>query len=100
MRGSFSVKQLEEILKHAQVKPVVNQIQFHPAVLAQSEDLLAFHEKHKIITEGYSPNRPLTSGEAPGLVKVVERIAKDRKIQPDQVLLAWSKAKGCVTLKS
>lgn len=90
------MKQLEEILKQARVKPVVNQIQFHPAVLAESEALLAFHEKHDIVTEGYSPNRPLTGGNAPGLVKVVERIAKERGIQPDQVLLAWSRSKGYV----
>ena len=93
---SFSVKQLEEILKDTRVKPVVNQIQFHPGVLAESEALLAFHEKHYIATEGYSPNRPLRDGSAPGLVKVVERIAEERGIQPDQVLLAWSRSKGYV----
>ena len=91
---SFSVKQLAEILKDAQVKPVVNQIQFHPTVLAQSEDLLAFHEKHDIITEGYSPIRPLRDGSAPGLVKVTSRIAEAHGVQSDQVLLAWSRAEG------
>lgn len=91
---SFSVEQLEEILKDARVKPVVNQIQFHPAVLSQSQALLDFHKAHNIVTEGYSPNRPLTDGSSPGLVKVVSRIAEERGIQPDQVLLAWSRAKG------
>lgn len=92
--GSFSIEQLEEIIQHGDVKPVVNQMLFHPAVLAESEDLLAFHAKHGIVTEGYSPNRPLRDGRAPGLVKVVEHIAKHRNVQPDQVLLAWSRQKG------
>lgn len=81
-------------MKETHVVPAVNQILFHPAVLAESEDLLAFHEKHGIVTEGYSPNRPLRDGSAPGLVKVVERIAEKRGVQPDQILLAWSRAKG------
>lgn len=48
----------------------------------------------KILAEGYSPLKPLRDDTSPGLVKVVERIAKDAEVKPDQVLLAWSKAKG------
>lgn len=74
--------------------PAVNQILFHPGVLSVSEDLLAFHEKHGIVTEGYSPLKPLRDGSAPSLVKLVDEIAKKHKVSPDQVLLAWSRALG------
>lgn len=93
---SFSVAQLKEIMADGGSVPAVNQILFHPTVLSESEDLLAFHQKHGIVTEGYSPLKPLRDGSAPGLVKVVDKIAKEHKVQPDQVLLAWSKAVGCV----
>lgn len=72
----------------------MNQILFHPKVLADSEALLEFHKHHKIVTEGYSPIKPLRDGSAPGLVKVVGKIAKHKGVESDQVLLAWSKAKG------
>jgi diketogulonate reductase-like aldo/keto reductase len=93
---SFSVDQLKEIMRDGRTVPAVNQILFHPAVLASSEDLLAFHRKHGIVTEGYSPLRPLRDGTAKSLIKVVEKIAKDHKVQPDQVMLAWSRAYGYV----
>jgi diketogulonate reductase-like aldo/keto reductase len=92
--GSFSVDQLKEIIADSGVTPAVNQILFHPKVLSESEPLLEFHKHHGIVTEGYSPIRPLRDGSSPSLVKVVEGIARERKVGPDQVLLAWSKAKG------
>jgi len=50
--------------------------------------------EHNILAEGYSPLKPLRDGSSPHLVKVVEEIAQKRSVKPDQVLLAWSKAKG------
>ena len=50
--------------------------------------------EHGILAEGYSPLKPLRDGSSPGLVKAVEAIAKDRKVQPEQILMAWSKVKG------
>lgn len=50
--------------------------------------------KHNILAEGYSPLKPLRDGSSPPLVKAVEKIAKDKQTKPEQVLLAWSKAKG------
>jgi diketogulonate reductase-like aldo/keto reductase len=91
---SFSIDQLKEIIHDTQTTPSVNQILFHPKVLAGSEALLAFHEHHGIITEGYSPIKPLRDGSAPGLVKVIGKIAGKKGVEPDQILLAWSKAKG------
>jgi diketogulonate reductase-like aldo/keto reductase len=98
--NSFSVDQLKEIIHDSGVTPAVNQIRFHPKVLAESEALLEFHKEHGIVTEGYSPIKPLRDGTSPGLVKVVGKIAKERGVEPDQVLLAWSKAKGYVVSSS
>lgn len=91
---SFSIDQLKEIIDDSGVTPAINQILFHPKVLAESDALLEFHKQHGIVTEGYSPIKPLRDGTSPGLVKVVGKIAKEHKVEPDQVLLAWSKAKG------
>ena len=97
---SFSVDQLKEIIYDSGVTPAVNQILFHPKVLAETEPLLDYHNHHGIVTEGYSPIKPLRDGSAPGLVKVVGNFAKERKVEPDQVLLAWSRAKGCVRIRA
>lgn len=91
---SYTIDDLKRVLKIAKVKPVVNQILLHPTVCHSTKPLLEFMAEHDILAEGYSPLKPLRDGTAPGLVKVVERIAEEKGCKPEGVLMAWSKAKG------
>lgn len=50
--------------------------------------------KHNILAEGYSPLLPLRNAPDGPLVKVVEQIAARKGVNPEQILLAWIKAKG------
>jgi len=91
--SSFSVDDLKELLKHATVKPVVNQILLHPYVIGTQQPLLDYmHEQH-IVPEGYSTLIPITSKPGGPVDKPVDKLAKKYKVQPEQILLAWSKAK-------
>lgn len=94
---SFSVADLEVLLSVANVKPVVNQILLHPYVIKSTEPLLAFMKHHHIVPEGYSSLIPLTSKPGGPVDKPVNAIAKRLNVKPEQVLLAWSKAKQYVT---
>jgi diketogulonate reductase-like aldo/keto reductase len=87
---SFSVDNLELLLSGANVKPVVNQILLHPYVIKSTEPLL---KHHQIVPEGYSSLIPLTSEPGGPVDKPVNKIAKRLGVKPEQVLLAWSKAK-------
>lgn len=91
---SYSIADLERVLSSGQIKPVVNQIILNPHVYKDTVPLLKFMAKHSILAEGYSPLKPLRDSSSPVLVKAVELIAKERKLTPEQVLLAWSKGKG------
>jgi len=84
----------------ATVKPTVNQIRLHPSNYHEMIPVIEFMHEQGIAIEGYSPIRVLRDGSAPGVVKVVEAIAEEKKAQPEQVLLAWSKAKGFVPITS
>lgn len=95
-QDSYSIDELKRVLAICKVKPVVNQILLNPHVYASSVPLLDYMKQHHILVEGYSPLKPLRDGSSPELVKAVEDIAQGKSIQPEQVLLAWSKAKGCV----
>jgi diketogulonate reductase-like aldo/keto reductase len=91
---SFSVAQLKELQASSTVKPVVNQILLHPYVIKQTEPLLKYMEEQHIVPEGYSTLIPLT-GEPGGPVdKPVGEIAERLGVKAEQVLLAWSAAKG------
>ena len=52
--SNFNIEELECLFKIARVKPVVNQIKFHPYNWAENKLLLEFHKKHGIVTEAYS----------------------------------------------
>lgn len=73
---------------------MVNQIILNPHVYESTVPLLEFMAKHDILAEGYSPLKPLRDGSSPGLIKAVEGVAKKHGVKPEQVLMAWSKAKG------
>lgn len=53
------------------------------------------HEQN-IAPEGYSSLIPLTSRQGGPVDKPVAEIGKRLKVEPEQVLLAWSRAKGYV----
>lgn len=92
--SSFSIEQLEEVHSVAKVKPVINQILLHPGVWRDTAPLIEYHTKQHIVTEGYSPLRPLRDVSAPNLVKVVSKLAEKKGVKPETILLAWNKAKG------
>jgi diketogulonate reductase-like aldo/keto reductase len=94
--GSFSVDDLKVLLASATVKPVVNQILLHPYVYETTKPLLDYMKENHIVPEGYSSLIPLTSRPGGPVDKPMNDIAKRLKIKPEQVLLAWSKAKGWV----
>ncbi|KAF7304054.1 hypothetical protein MIND_00636800 [Mycena indigotica] len=102
------------LLASAKVKPAVNQILLHPYVFAQQKPILEFSKKHGIVIEAYSPlmfvdltflhitrlmqYSPLRRNPGGPLDKPVQEIATRLGVTPEQVLLAWTKAKGAVVI--
>ncbi|THH00029.1 hypothetical protein EW026_g2415 [Hermanssonia centrifuga] len=96
--SNFTVPQLTILLASAKVKPAANQIRFHPYVLAEQTPVLEFSSKNGIIIEAYSPLTPLTRQPGGPVDAPVKKIADRLKAAPEQVLLAWAKAKGTVVV--
>lgn len=100
LMDSFSVDDLKELLKHANVKPVVNQILLHPYVIKDQQPLLDFLAEKHIVPEGYSTLIPVTSKPGGPVDKPLAKLAKKYNAEPAQILLAWSKAKGYVDIRA
>jgi len=75
---------------------VVNQILLHPYVIKSTEPLLHYMAQQHIVPEGYSTLIPLTSEPGGPVDEPVNNIAKRLGKKPEQILLAWSKAKGAI----
>ncbi|KAJ7914326.1 Aldo/keto reductase, partial [Mycena leptocephala] len=91
--SNFEVGDLAILLASAKVKPVANQILLHPYVYARQLPILEYAAKHKIVIEAYSALIPITS--LPEVLDApLNAIAERLDVSADQVLLAWTKAKG------
>ncbi|WP_079515142.1 aldo/keto reductase [Rossellomorea marisflavi] len=90
--SNFQVSHLEHLLETAEVKPVINQIEFHPKLV--QEDVRAFCEKHDIQVEAWSPlmNAELLNHET------VNEIAESLGKSAAQVILRWDLQHGVVTI--
>lgn len=90
---NFQPAHLERLIAETSVVPAVNQIELHPN-LAQSE-LRAYHARHGIATEAWSP-----LGQGKGLLSdpVVVRLAAKHDRTPAQIVLRWHLQLGNVVI--
>jgi len=93
--SNFSERHLEDLMQRTEVVPAVNQVELHP--FFTQEPLRAFHAKHGITTEAWSPlggihvyrpadpNAVLNALEHPTITALADKYEKT----PAQVVLRW-----------
>ncbi|KFA66205.1 hypothetical protein S40285_05090 [Stachybotrys chlorohalonatus IBT 40285] len=95
--SNFTRQRIEELLKTAEIKPAVNQIEAHPYL--QQPALTAWLRAQNIVVQAYSPtgnniyNKPRAVDD-PAVVAIAARLGK----QPAQVLIQWAVQRGTVVL--
>jgi len=88
---------LECVLSNAEIKPMVNQLQFHIGMTADPEGIMSYLENHTIVPMAYSP---MGSGMA-FTDPVATQISEAHGKTPAQVSLKWITDKGyTLTTKS
>ena len=90
--ANYSVRHLEELLRHARVVPAVDQVEFHPFVF--DPELLGFCERHGIRLEAWAP---LTRGQQFD-DPTVRAVAEAHGRTPAQVLLRWGIEHGVIEI--
>lgn len=90
--SNFLVHHLEDLANSANIRPMVNQVEFHPYLSQPS--LLEYCKRVKIQLQAWSP---LMQGR---VVKVesLQKLAKKYKKTVAQVVLRWSLQKGVLTI--
>jgi len=88
------IHHMKEVLKVAEIKPVVNQMELHPYLIQQ--DVIDFCKKHNIVPEAWSP---LGSSKVPLLKdEVLIWIGGKYGKTPAQVVLRWNTQRGVVAI--
>ena len=90
--SNFRKRHLYELLKTAEIKPVVNQIMLNPSDL--QPDVVKVNNELKLLSEAYSP---LGTGGLLGN-ETVNEIASEVGKSPAQVLIRWSLEHGFLPL--
>jgi diketogulonate reductase-like aldo/keto reductase len=90
--SNFLVLHLEDLLREAEVVPMVNQVELHPR-LAQAE-LTDYCRRRDIVPEAWSP---LMKGKVADIPQIRELAQKYGKT-PAQVVLRWNLQRGIVTI--
>ncbi|MHC0037530.1 aldo/keto reductase [Pseudoneobacillus sp. C159] len=90
--SNFKIHHLEDLLKEAEIKPMVNQVEYHPHLT--QKDLLAFCQREGIQLEAWSP---LKRGELLN-DSTITSIAEKYQKTPAQVILRWDVQTGVVTI--
>lgn len=90
--SNFKQHHLEDLIADAEIKPMVNQVEYHPRLT--QEDLLTYCKQQGIQLEAW---RPLLKGEIfeePTLVELAEKHNKTVA----QIILRWDLQNGVVTI--
>lgn len=90
--SNFMPEHLERIIGETGVVPVVNQIELHPHF--QQRALRAFHARHGIVTESWSPLGQGRELNDPVLSAIAQRHGRS----PAQVVLRWHIENGLVVI--
>lgn len=92
--SNFLIKHLSPLLAHAEIKPDLNQFEFHP--FCQDDDLVKYCKDNEIQVEAYSPlargGKILLENET------INFIANEKAATPAQVALRWAIQKDLVVL--
>ena len=91
--SNFKEPHLQRLFDETGAVPVLNQVELHPWFPQTA--LRAFHAKHGIVTESWSP-----IGQGKGLLEeqVIADLAKEKGRTPAQVVLRWHVQSGLVAI--
>lgn len=90
--SNFHVHHLEDLNRDAEIKPMVDQVEFHPYLTQQ--DLIRYCKAHGIQMEAWSPLMQGRLLDHPTLQEIADRHGKSVA----QVILRWDLQQGVVTI--
>lgn len=90
--SNFHVHHIQKLMETASIKPMVNQIEFHPEL--QQPSLTTFCKENEIQVQAWSPLMRGKVAEMKELTQIGEKYGKT----PVQVALRWNLQNGIITI--
>lgn len=93
--SNFTRYQLDKLMASTKIKPMVNQVEMHPAL--SQIPLRNYLKMHDIALTSYGPLMRGKMNESP-YVEVLEEIASKHQVSIAQVLIAWGLEQGVMMI--
>ncbi|MDX3076875.1 aldo/keto reductase [Streptomyces sp. MI02-7b] len=90
--SNFQPEHLRRLMDESGVTPAVNQVELHPRL--QQRELRAFHARHGIATEAWSPLAQGALLADPAVTSIADRLGRT----PAQVILRWHLQHGTIVI--
>ena len=90
--SNFQIHHLEDLMKDAKIKPMVNQVELHPYL--NQQELLSFCKEQGIQLEAWSPLMQGQLFDQPVLKQIADKHGKSVA----QVIVRWDLQRGIVTI--
>ncbi|USS90274.1 aldo/keto reductase [Fructilactobacillus carniphilus] len=90
--SNFNLDRLTDLMEHASVKPVLNQMEFNP--VEQEKDIKDYCDKHHIWLEAWSP---LGHGDALN-DSAIQKLADKYNKSTAQIILRWELQREVITI--
>jgi diketogulonate reductase-like aldo/keto reductase len=91
--SNYQINDLKELLKVCTIKPVFNQIEFHPYL--QQRELIDFCHQNKILVSAYGTQMPIVHDKEGPLTtnNVISNLSKKYNQPEGNILLRWASQK-------
>lgn len=99
--SNYSSDQIDRSIKVSpseEFYPVVNQIEFHPNLQAQTDNILNYCKEHNILVQGYNPLASLFKFKDEKLADFIQQLAEKYGKTNAQILLKWSVQMGVMPI--
>ncbi|MDQ0860849.1 aldo/keto reductase [Bacillus sp. V2I10] len=90
--SNFQTHHLESLMEDAEIKPMINQVEFHPRLT--QKNLLSFCREHGIQLEAWSPLMQGQLLDHPQLQGIANKYKKSNA----QIILRWDLQNGVITI--
>lgn len=98
--SNWTIPGLEALLKYAEIKPAINQVEIHPFL--PNTKLIDYCRSHDILPVAYSPlgsqDQVPTTNERVSTNAEIIALAKRKGVSIAQILIAWGLRRGYVVL--
>lgn len=86
--SNFQKHHIEALLETCTVKPVINQLEFHP-YLQRANDFVPWMREHGIEVSSFKSLVPITLGKGGPLDEILPSLARKYRVTESVVLLSW-----------